>query len=181
MGLKFCEKCYEKVEQYVMECPECQTTSFVHKDPTKTAAQLELEEKAREQLRSMTPGERKIAGPEPDQGAEVAQLRLSQLEKAMGPEKLDAFRKRLQKELLELEYLEWRSMQPGWKSPEMEQRWKNISSTAAGVAIGSSMINSQIRSLRDEISDGGGDSDGGDSDGGDSDRGIMDWFNDAFN
>jgi hypothetical protein len=68
----------------------------------------------------------------------------------------------------------------------MEQRWKNISSTAAGVAIGSSMINSQLRSLRDEISDDsgdsdGGDSDGGDSDGGDSDGGIMDWFNDAFN
>ena len=176
MGLKFCEKCYEKVEQYVMECPACQATSFVHKDPTKTAAQLELEEKARGQLRNMTPGERKIAAPERDQASEVAQLRLSQLEKAMSPEKLDAFRKRLQKELLELEYLEWRSMQPGWKSTEMEQRWKKISSTAAGVTIGSSMITSQLRSLREEIS-----GDGGDSDGRDSDGGIMDWFGDIFN
>jgi len=58
----------------------------------------------------------------------------------------------------------------------MEQRWKKISSTAAGVTIGSSMITSQLRSLREEIS-----GDGGDSDGGDSDGGIMDWFGDIFN
>lgn len=157
-----------------MECPECQASSFLHQDPKKSAAELEQEKAAREQLRSMTPGERKKVAQDWSQENNSAQVQLSQKEKALGPEKLEAFRRRYQKELLELEYIEWRSLQPGWKGPEMQQRLKNISSTAAGVAIGTSFMNGQLRSLRDEISGEGGE-------GGEDEGGVMDWIGDIFN
>lgn len=167
MGLKFCEKCHQKVEQYIMECPECQATSFVHRDPTKSVAELELEEKARERIRSMNPSERKDSTFYRNQHADLEELRLSQVDRAMGPKKLAAFKERLEKELLELEYLEWRSLQPGWKNPEMQQRLKNISTTAAGVAIGTSLINSHLRGLGNEIE-------------GENGEGVLDWIGDIF-
>lgn len=87
--------------------------------------------------------------------------------KLIDPEKLAMFKARFAKELEELEYLEWRSRQPGWKSDEVQQRMKNISATAAGVALGTSFLRSQLGNIQNSVSAG-------------SDEDSPSWLGDLF-
>jgi len=48
--------------------------------------------------------------------------------------------------------LEWRARQPGWRNEEVQQRIKNISATAAGVAIGTSFLRSQLGTISESLS-----------------------------
>ena len=171
MSSKFCFNCHFKVAMDVMECPECNAKSFLHKDPAIAAAEEELAKRSREQLRNMTPGDRTDTHWNWDQEEEIAKIARISAEKAMDPEKLEAFKKRLQKELEELEYLEWRSHQPGWKDPEVQQRWKNITATAAGVAIGTSVLRSQLGMIQNNFSRNDSSDTGG----------IGNWLGDLFN
>jgi len=170
MSSKFCFKCHYKVAMDVMECPQCEAKSFLHKDPAIAAAEEELAQQSREQLKNMSPGDQSHAVWNWDQSEEFSRIEQHAVEKAIDPEKLEAFKKRLQSELDELEYLEWRSHQPEWKDPKVQQRWQNISSTAAGVAIGTSILGSQLGNIKNALS-GNSASDGG---------GIADWIGDIF-
>ena len=156
MSSKYCDKCQRKVTMDIMECPDCHATSFVHKNPARAELASELAGYQQEQIKITSPKELAII--------------MQQKENAMDPIKLDLFRRRLHGELDELEYLEWRSHQPGWTDPEVQQRWKNITATAAGVAVGTSLLRSQLGNINNTLS-GDNSSDAG---------GIADWLGDIF-
>ncbi len=121
----------------IFVCPQCSAESFVHHDPSKphpNSAPVETDISTRS-LRPVSAYSTPIAPP-----IEI------------DPEKLAMFQARFAKELEELEYLEWRSRQPGWKNEEVQQRIRNISTTAAGVAIGTSILRSQINNIQNSLS-----------------------------
>lgn len=141
---KFCFKCTQAVPMDVFVCPQCSAESFLHHDPNKPLPSSDSEEPSRSNGNLRSVSQSRVAPPPP---------------KEIDPEKLELFKARFAKELEELEYLEWRSHQPGWKSDEVQQRIKHISATAAGVAIGTSILRSQLGSIQDAMSsDSGGDS-----------------------
>ena len=149
MGAKFCIKCNKKIDMNTFVCPDCSSESFFHHDPSLPfpyEGEAQEATSATKQLK-----DRKEAKPL----------------KVIDPEKLEKFQARFEKELEELEYLEWRSRQPGWRDPEVQNRMKNISATAAGVALGTTVLRTQLGSIQNAISPG--------------DNGDSGWLGDLFN
>lgn len=136
----------------VFICPKCSSESFVHHDPSKPHPNSLPVNQAYSggNLKSVKSASVPVTPP-----------------KEIDPEKLAMFKARFAKELEELEYLEWRSRQPGWKSDEVQQRLKNISATAAGVAIGTSFLRSQLGNIQGSVSS-------------DSDEESTSWLGDLF-
>jgi len=137
----------------IFVCPECSCESFVHHNPSKPHPNVEPIEEIHSvrTLKSRESGHAPLPAP-----------------KEIDPEKLAMFKARFVKELEEIEYLEWRARQPGWKNEEVQQRIKNISATAAGVAIGTSFLRSQLGAMSESLST-------------DSDQESTSWLGDLFN
>ena len=150
MGEKYCVKCNKRIEMNIFVCPECSSESFFHHDPNLPFP---------------------YAGTPPVDDNKVFPWQLPpepKTVKTIDPEKLEKFQARFSKELEELEYLEWRSRQPGWRDPDLQKRMKGITATAAGVALGTAALRGQLGDIKSAITDDGSGEDSG-------------WFGDLFN
>lgn len=138
---KFCDKCSYELAMDIFTCPKCSSGVFVHRDPNQPFPISPTEELPRTSgtLRSLstareTSPQTREASPKP---------------REIAPEKLKKFKARFAKELENLEYLEWRSVQPNWKNDNVQQRMKSIQTTAAGVFLGTSVLRAEVNNIQD--------------------------------
>lgn len=142
MGIKYCTNCNMKVDMNVSSCPDCSTQSFFHHDPN-LPFPYENSSNTMEKVSSSNNIRQSIKP-----------------KKELDPVKLQKFQERFAKELEELEYLEWRSNQPGWRNPEIQKSLQQIRNTAAGVALGSFGLRYQLGQIQNNLTspDSGSDS-----------------------
>lgn len=166
MATKYCISCGWSVDHTVLTCPNCNTSNFDHREvDNRTDVPI-----------SDTPHTPRKSRAEMEEEARL------KLDEAIDPNILAKFKHRLQLELEEIAYLEWRANQPAWKDqvenasvtstqhPEVHPMiGPRAISTAAGVFIGTSMIRGQLSAINNNLNeissensgDGGGDEEGG--------------------
>ena len=170
MNHKRCEDCKTEYEDEVGRafgrCPECNSRFFTL---------VSLREVPYSPTQTPIP---RVPYVPPKSQYEIEKEKRLQYEESMDPDLLAKFKHRFQLELEEIAYLEWRAMQPQWKSQVMKAEKDPKSqaviggfvgphavTTAAGVFIGTTAIRTELTEMNNE--DGGEGSDGsGDEEGG---------------
>jgi len=158
MNRKKCENCKTEYQDYEAKrfgrCPNCDSKIFT----------LVLQPE--------------VADGPPKSAYEIEEEKRFKLDESLKPEVLIKFKRRMELELAEIAYLEWRALQPQWKFQVMNAEKDSKSqaiigrfagphavTTAAGVFIGTTAIRTELDEMNDdqggESSDSSGDDEGG--------------------
>jgi DNA-directed RNA polymerase subunit RPC12/RpoP len=170
MNRKKCENCKTEYQDYEAKrfghCPNCDSKIFT------LVVQPEVP-----------------AGP-PKSEYEIEQEKRLKLDESIEPAVLIKFKRRMELELAEIAYLEWRALQPQWKfqvnKAATDPKSQAITggfvgpravTTAAGVIIGAAVISTEPDERN--FGEGGEGGEGGDSSG-DEEGGILGLLGDLF-
>ena len=185
MKKKRCGKCFADVQSTAIYCPHCGIVDSWLPTPQKESAI------APEDLWQPTAAEVSSTAQQPVPDADATRREL--VDASLGEKKVAQYRQRLAKEIEEIEYQQWRELQPEWhdatsgtgvNTPQQSLRGAGVSSTfqnpmfttAAGVFIGTGAMRYQLGELQKDLDAQNPDVGGA----GDSSGGFMDGFDGGF-
>ena len=184
MKKKRCGKCFADVQSTAIYCPHCGIVDSWLPTPQKEAAI------APEDLWQPTAPEVASTAQVPVPDADATRREL--VDASLGEKKVAQYRARLQKEMEELEYQQWRELQPEWHevtksagaNPTHQFSRGGVASTfqnpmfatAAGVFIGTGAMRYQLGEIQKDLDSQNPDVSGA----GDSSGGFMDGFDGGF-
>ena len=185
MKKKRCGKCFADVQSTAIYCPHCGIVDSWLPTPQKESAI------APEDLWQPTAAEVSSTAqlPVPDADARRREL----VDASLGEKKVAQYRQRLTKEIEEIEYQQWRELQPEWqektkgtgvntthqfsRSAGVASTFQNpMFATAAGVFVGTGAMRYQLGEIQNELEAQNLDQGGA----ADSSGGFMDGFDGGF-
>ena len=178
MKKKRCGKCFADVISTAIYCPHCGIVDSWLPTPQQASDERIAEVWSPE---APTP---KTSTASTEAPKDVSETKRELVDESLGAKKVAQYRARLAKEIEEIEYQEWRAIQPEWQKVAEGTRQYNPSATfqnpmiatAAGVMIGTTAMRYQLGQIQNEL--GGENSDPGGAT--DTSGGFMDGFDGGF-